>query len=87
MDKGFPEFINEKGELTSTGINFQSTDPAYLKYEGSVDPTVTGGFDKPILSIKLGRWDCISLSRPAISCAWIRTSQLHTVITVPCRRI
>ncbi len=43
--QGIPQFINEKGELTSTGINFQSTDPAYLKYEGSVDPTVTGGFD------------------------------------------
>lgn len=43
--QGIPQFINEKGELTSTGINFQSTDHAYLKYEGSVDPTVTGGFD------------------------------------------
>ena len=44
-DEGIPQFINEKGEQTSTGINFQSTDPTYLKYEGSVDPTVTGGFD------------------------------------------
>mgnify|MGYP000391260557 CR=1 FL=1 len=43
--QGIPQFINEKGEQTSTGINFQSTDPTYLKYEGSVDPTVTGGFD------------------------------------------
>ena len=39
--QGIPQFINEKGEQTSTGINFQSTDPTNLKYEGSVDQTVT----------------------------------------------
>ena len=44
---GLPVFLDENGEETTTGINLQMSDPdklGYLKYEGSVDPTVTGGF-------------------------------------------
>lgn len=52
-EEGLPTFINEKGELTSTNINFQSTDHTYLKYEGSVDPTFTGGFDN---QFKYKKW-------------------------------
>jgi TonB-linked SusC/RagA family outer membrane protein len=44
-DEGIPTFLNEKGELTSTSINFQGTgDSSFLKYEGTIDPTVTGSF-------------------------------------------
>lgn len=44
---GLPVFLNENGEETTTGINLQMSDPeklGYLKYEGPVDPIVTGGF-------------------------------------------
>lgn len=42
-DKGYPLLINEKGEVTSTSINFQERDNVgYLKYEGPTDPTYTG---------------------------------------------
>ena len=44
---GLPVFLDENGEETTTGINLQMSDPEklkYLKYEGPVDPTVTGGF-------------------------------------------
>ena len=41
--KGVPMVINEKGEATSTDINFQEREnTGYLKYEGPTDPTVTG---------------------------------------------
>lgn len=40
--QGIPTFINEKGEKTVSEINFQSTDVSHLKYEGPVDPTITG---------------------------------------------
>lgn len=44
-DQGIPTFINEQGKITSTEIGFQSVDQyAHLKYEGSVDPTMTGSF-------------------------------------------
>lgn len=44
-DEGIPTFLNEKGQLTSTSINFQGTgDSTFLKYEGTIDPTVTGSF-------------------------------------------
>ena len=44
-DEGIPTFINENGEVTSTNINFQGTgDSRFLKYEGSIDPTITGSF-------------------------------------------
>ena len=42
--QGLPTFINEKGELTTSDINFQSYTTDYLIYEGPSDPTVTGSF-------------------------------------------
>lgn len=44
---GLPVFLDENGNETTTGINLQMSDPdklGYLKYEGPVDPTTTGGF-------------------------------------------
>ena len=41
---GMPTFINEKGELTVSDIDFQSYDTSHLKYEGPTDPTITGSF-------------------------------------------
>lgn len=44
-NQGLPTFINEKGEVTSSDINFQERDNlGHLVYEGSVDPTDHGGF-------------------------------------------
>jgi TonB-linked SusC/RagA family outer membrane protein len=40
---GVPYFINEKGEK-STNVYLQSDVTKYLKYEGPVDPTYTGGY-------------------------------------------
>lgn len=42
--KGIPLFINEKGEL-SNSVYVQSDITDVLKYEGSVDPTITGGLN------------------------------------------
>ena len=42
-ENGYPTFLNEKGEITSTDINFQERENnSYLIYEGPSDPTVTG---------------------------------------------
>ena len=42
-EHGYPQFINEKGQITSTDINFQERDKtSYLKYEGPTDPPYTG---------------------------------------------
>lgn len=42
---GLPTFINEKGQLTVTDIDFQEREnKAHLIYEGSTDPTITGSF-------------------------------------------
>ena len=42
-EHGYPQYINEKGEVTSTDINFQErNNTAYLKYEGPTDPVYTG---------------------------------------------
>jgi len=42
-ENGYPTFLNEYGEVTSTNINFQNrTNNTYLKYEGPTDPTITG---------------------------------------------
>jgi hypothetical protein len=41
---GIPTFINEDS-ATSTKVYFQSDVVKYLKYEGPVDPTVTGGLN------------------------------------------
>lgn len=44
-DEGLPTFINEDGKVTVTDINFQEYEKlGHLKYEGPVDPTITGGF-------------------------------------------
>lgn len=44
-NEGLPQFINEKGEVTITDINFQEFDKTgYLKYEGPSDPPISGGF-------------------------------------------
>ncbi|KIO78617.1 membrane protein [Pedobacter lusitanus] len=40
---GSPSFINEYGQV-GNDINLQSNQVQYLKYEGPVDPTYTGGF-------------------------------------------
>jgi len=43
--EGLPTFINEKGELTTTDINFQERENlGHLKYEGPSDPTDVGSF-------------------------------------------
>lgn len=41
---GVPTFIDEKGNRHSTSVDFQSNNLQYLKYEGQVDPKITGGF-------------------------------------------
>lgn len=45
-EEGLPQFIiNEAGDITTSDINFQQFDNlGFLKYEGSSDPTITGGF-------------------------------------------
>lgn len=48
-DEGVPMIINEDGELTSTNINFQEYEKLdFLKYEGPIDPTFTGGLNNMI---------------------------------------
>ena len=45
--EGLPTFLNEDGDVTVTGLNFQLTDQdklAFLDYEGPTDPTDTGSF-------------------------------------------
>jgi hypothetical protein len=39
---GLPQFSNEKGE-TSNAVYLQSEETKYLRYEGPIDPTLTGG--------------------------------------------
>ena len=42
-EEGLPTFINEKGNLTVSDINFQERDnKEHLVYEGPTDPTITG---------------------------------------------
>lgn len=42
-ENGIPLIENEKGEITSTSINFQERDNTdFLIYEGPTDPTITG---------------------------------------------
>ena len=46
-NEGLPLFLDQDGNITSTGIYFQTRDKEkmdFLKYEGSVDPTDTGSF-------------------------------------------
>ncbi|MDR2805853.1 MAG: SusC/RagA family TonB-linked outer membrane protein [Dysgonamonadaceae bacterium] len=43
---GLPTVLNENGEKVVGNINFQETlNTNYLKYEGPIDPPITGGFD------------------------------------------
>ncbi|MGP1351084.1 MAG: SusC/RagA family TonB-linked outer membrane protein [Hoylesella marshii] len=45
--EGLPTFLDQDGNITTTGIYFQTRDPEklkFLKYEGSVDPTDVGSF-------------------------------------------
>lgn len=44
---GVPTFINEQG-LYATNVYVQSNNISYLKYEGSVDPTITGGLNNTL---------------------------------------
>ena len=42
-ENGLPTFINEYGQLTTSGINFQERNiKDHLVYEGPTDPTITG---------------------------------------------
>lgn len=44
-ENGYPLLKNEKGETTSSDINFQDrNNTSYLKYEGPTDPTINGSF-------------------------------------------
>ena len=44
-ESGYPTFINEKGQLTVSDINFQEQmRKGHLVYEGPTDPTMTGSF-------------------------------------------
>ena len=48
-DKGIPTYLNEKGELTSTDLDFQNRNSnAYLIYEGPTEPTITGSLGNEI---------------------------------------
>ncbi len=42
-ENGIPTFLDQNGEITSTGIYFQERNNLdFLKYEGPTDPTITG---------------------------------------------
>jgi len=44
-NEGLPLFLDQDGNITTTGIYFQTRDPEklkFLKYEGPADPTTTG---------------------------------------------
>lgn len=43
-ENGLPTFINEMGQLTVSGVDFQTDVKDYLVYEGTTDPTITGSF-------------------------------------------
>ena len=45
--EGIPTFLDQDGNVTTTGIYFQTSQPekmGFLKYEGPTDPTDTGSF-------------------------------------------
>ncbi len=45
-DTGIPTIMNEKGEVTTTEINFQDYENTdFLIYEGPTEPTITGGLN------------------------------------------
>ena len=46
-EEGIPMFLDQDGNISTTGIYFQTSDPEklkFLKYSGSVDPTDVGSF-------------------------------------------
>ncbi len=48
-DEGIPQVINEKGEVTTTDINFQEYQSLdFLKYEGPTEPTMNGGLNNTL---------------------------------------
>ncbi len=48
-DEGIPTIMNEKNEVTTSDINFQEYDKLdFLKYEGSAEPTITGGLNNMV---------------------------------------
>jgi hypothetical protein len=53
--EGMPQFINESGEVAGS-VNMQSYVSQYLKYEGPVDPPITGGLNNTL------RWKDLSLN-------------------------
>jgi TonB-linked SusC/RagA family outer membrane protein len=49
-EDGMPTFVNEKGEVTVSDINFQENlNLGHLVYEGPTDPTLTGGFGNTLV--------------------------------------
>jgi TonB-linked SusC/RagA family outer membrane protein len=52
---GIPEFINEKGSV-AYAVYLQDDSTQYLKHEGSIDPTITGGFSNTF------NWKAFSLN-------------------------
>ena len=46
-EEGLPTFLDQDGNISTTGIYFQTSDPEklkFLKYSGSIDPTDLGSF-------------------------------------------
>ncbi|MFV0483128.1 MAG: SusC/RagA family TonB-linked outer membrane protein [Bacteroidales bacterium] len=46
--EGLPLVIDESGRVSNEGVNFQSRNTDYLKYEGPVDPPIVGGFNNTL---------------------------------------
>ncbi len=42
-ERGLPQFYNEEGEKVISEVDFQSSEYKHLKYDGCIDPKVTGG--------------------------------------------
>ena len=58
-NEGIPQFLDQDGNITSTGIYFQTQDKdklSFLEYSGSVDPTDTGSWGN------LFKWKNFSLN-------------------------
>ena len=46
-DEGIPTFLDQDGNITTSGVYFQTSDPdklGFLKYSGSMDPSDVGSF-------------------------------------------
>jgi hypothetical protein len=52
-ENGMPQFVDEKGTV-SPDVYLQSNAVSYLKYEGPVDPTLTGGLSN---TVKYKNWE------------------------------